>query len=461
MVGTESLAVAAALGEVVVDPAALQDVFNLRFLSGRGALWRGVRQVLPGTLLTLDGRSETAESEILRIRFRPGREIPAVPSAAASVRRMLEAAFARRRDEGMDHVAIPLSGGVDSSILAALAARTFPNATAFTASMDGFENPESDRAREVAAMLGLRYRSVRVTDADVSRLYAPVMARLQEPARHFNNIAIARLMDSMSEDCAWVVSGDTADLLFGGGDLNTVRHYYRKRRALDLLPRSLQQATAETLRRLPGRRSASLARIADSTFDELIQSFDAIPRSLQASACLPGLGIDRRPSADLVAAHYEQGHAPYEAFQTWHLRTFLTSIYRRNERLSRAEGLRYWYPMKEPDIVEYATRMPSALKFDARRSLSKPILRLLCDQLVGPGVSGWSKLGFPSPEREWMTGPLAARLQACKAEGALIGSLIERSDVRKIDIQRDHQALWTLMGLETVLQQARAATRGD
>jgi len=458
VIGTEALAVAAVLGEASLDRAALQDVFSLRFLSGHRTLWRGVCQVLPGTVLTLDGLGEPRESEIRRIRFSPRDEIAPVAATAGMVRPMLEAAFARRRDEGMDHVAVPLSGGVDSSILAALAARTFPHATAYTVSMDGFEKSEPKRASDVASMLGLEHRLVRVTDADVSRLYAHVVGRLQEPPRHFNNIAIARLMEVMARECACIIAGDAADLLFGSGELNTLRHYARKQRALGIVPRPLLSPLRQVLGHLPGRRAASLARIAGSSLDELIQAFDVIPRSTQASGCLRGLGPDRRPTGELVAAHYEFGRTPYESFQTWHGRTFLTSIYRRNERLSRANGLRYWYPFMEPDIVEFATRMPSATKCDTARSLSKPVLRLLCDQLVGPDVGQWTKLGFPSPEREWMTGPLAGYLQECMAEDAMIGALFGRGAARRIDIRRDHQTLWTLMTLETVLKAARSAT---
>jgi asparagine synthase (glutamine-hydrolysing) len=460
VVCTEPRPLLAVRSEASIDPAALQDVVNLRFLSGRRTLWKGVRQLLPGILVTIDGSGEPRETEVRRIRFRPAAESGDFSSAVDHVHAMFKAEFARRRDEGMDHVAIPLSGGVDSSILACLAARVFPHVTAFTASIDGYENPELPRACEVACRLGIAHRIVNIVNDDVASLYPLVIERLQEPPRHFNNMIIARLMETISRDCAWVIGGDTAGELFGNVGLHTVHQLARKRGLLGVLPRPMQRALARGLQWVPGRRPASLARIAASTFDELMQVTEVIPRSRQAEEHFRSLVDDRRPSRELVTTHYETGHGPYDAHQTWDLRTFQITAHRRNERLSRAHGLRYWYPFADAGMVDFTTRMPSAFKYDVNRGQSKPILHALCDRLLGQDVSAWSKLGFPSPEREWMTGPLAASLQACTADDALISSLIDPGDVRRIDIRRDHQTLWTLMTLETVLQQARAATAG-
>ncbi len=50
--------------------------------------------------------------------------------------------------------------------------------------------------------------------------------------------------------------------------------------------------------------------------------------------------------------------------------------------LVRANGMRYWYPLKEPDIVEYATRMPSALKFDVETTVFR-------NRSFGCSVTSW------------------------------------------------------------------------
>lgn len=454
VVSPEASAVAAVLERAQLDVQALPDIFNMRFLSGRRSLWVGVRQVLPGVLLTIDAAGQPKELEIRRVRFGQHQINVELPDASARTRSMLEAAYANRRDEGMDRVALLLSGGIDSSILAALAARHFPRATAYTAHVEGFENPELGRAIEIARRTGIRHRVVEVTDVDVARLYQPVMERLQEPSRHFNNIVLARLLEAAREDSDWVVTGDSADLLFGGGDLNSVLQYARKRGAFDRLPAWLQRAVARGLRSLPGRRAASLARVADASLAQLLQAMDVIPRTREASAIVRHIVADNWPSAELARTHFEAGPSHLETFQMWDHRTMLTAIYRRNTRLAERFDLRLWYPLKEPAIVDFALRLPGSLKFDVARGLSKPILRNLCDDLLGSDVSRWSKLGFPTPEREWMSGPLHAALDSARSDDAPMNKLLNMRAVRELDETSNHQFLWTLMTLETVLHAA-------
>ena len=56
-----------------------------------------------------------------------------------------------------------LSGGVDSSILAGVAKEELPRVIGYTAQIQGFENPELDRARAVAKALGIEHRIIRVS----------------------------------------------------------------------------------------------------------------------------------------------------------------------------------------------------------------------------------------------------------------------------------------------------------
>jgi asparagine synthase (glutamine-hydrolysing) len=450
--GTEQAPLVAARPAPALDPLALPDVFNLRFLSGSRSLWHGLKQVVPGTLVTVAGE-DVRVTPLRSIVFEP-REAPAsVTGLAAETLARLAACFGQQHDEGVREVGVLLSGGIDSTIMAALAAKAFPRCTAYTARVDGFSNPELPRAAEVARRLGLEHRIVDVSQDDLGRLFPVVVARLQEPPRHFNNLVLARLFEALSGHVAVVVAGDAADVLFGGGELGTLQRLAGKRRLAGLLPHSVQDRAGRWLSRSTHRRVRSLGRVLRFDMDRLIQRFDVIPRSRRADELLRPVVSGHGPSDELVAERFRRGPGDFETFQHWHLSTFLTSIFRRNHRLSSPNGLRMWYPLLEPAILDLATAMPTALKIDAKTGASKPVLREICGTLAGHDVALWSKMGFPSPERELMDGPLKAEVAACTGGTSFAAPWPDPERLAALDTSTDHQTLWTLLTLEQVWKQ--------
>ena len=406
-----------------------------------------MHQVLPGTLVTIE-EDQVRITETRRVVFEPRDEAATVRGFAAKTRSRLEACFGQRRDEGVREAGVLLSGGIDSSIMAAVAARTFPRCIAYTARIEGFANPELPRAAEVARRLGIEHRIVEVGQDDLGRFFPFVMARVQEPPRHFNNLVLARLFEALAGDVPFVVAGDAADLLFGGGELATLQRLERKRRWVRPLPGRLQRWAGQVLSHSANRRVRGLGRVVRFDMDGLIQRFDVIPRSREADALLRPIVTNHGPSDQMVSEHFRPGPGHFETFQQWHLATFLTSIFRRNHRLSAPFGLQTWYPLLEPSIVSLAARMPRALKIDPVTGESKPVLREICATIAGRDVAGWSKLGFPSPERELIAGPLHSEWVACTRPDARVARLLDPARLQRLDPSANHQTAWTLLTLE-------------
>ena len=274
------------------------------------------------------------------------------------------------------------------------------------------------------------------------------MSRVQEPPRHFNNLVLAALYEAMSSETGFVVAGDAADSFFGGAELATLRRLASKRRLVQFLPRVLQESAGRALTRSANKRAKSLGRVLQFDMDQLIQRLDVIPRTRNSDELLHPVVGSHGPSDELVAEHFRRGPGYFETLQQWDLSTFLTSIFRRNHRLSAPFGLRIWYPLLEPAIVDLATRMPRALKIDPVTGESKPVLREICTAVAGRDVAGWSKMGFPSPERELIAGPLRAEWAACNRPDALVAQLFNPVLLGRLNTSLDHQTAWTLLTLE-------------
>ena len=134
-----------------------------------------------------------------------------------SLRRVLEEAVRTHLPEA-GPCGVLLSGGVDSSAVAALAARIRPDLTAYTIGLRGA--PDTGAAAEVAAYLGLRHVVLEVSEDEARAALAPAVWHLENhhPAMVRNALPLYLLSRRVSEDTKVVLGGDGADELFAGYD---------------------------------------------------------------------------------------------------------------------------------------------------------------------------------------------------------------------------------------------------
>lgn len=459
LAATEVTPLVAVAPAVAPDPDALPDVFASRFLSTTHTVWHGIRQVLPGRRCTVNASGVVSEAKAPRFTFgTPNPSLRAAPTTDALQRALIDN-LERLRDQGVSDVVVPLSGGIDSSVVAALAAKVFPRCTAVTFRIDDFDNPELARTQQVADRLGLPLHIVGVSSADVARLYPWVIARIQEPPRHYNNVVVARMLEASREIASVVLSGDNATV-YGAGTIGRVRRQLARQHQIAWMPRPLQRAAAVVLQAsgLPQlRRAADLIR---ESVPQLIQRSQTLKLSADAAVALPASARSGRPSAAYVARSWDDRLSVENAALLWTHRNIESPIFRRNTRLAQPLGVRYHYPLQDVAALDLAAELPPDLKWDPETREGKPLLRTLCASLVGADVSLWPKIGFPTPELAWMEGPLADRLDASLSEYAPVAALVNVGALRSLPRAANQQTLWTVMTLNDVLTQGFALMEG-
>jgi asparagine synthase (glutamine-hydrolysing) len=111
-----------------------------------------------------------------------------------------------------------LSGGVDSSLVAALAARSRPDIVAYSVVLPG--SPDEEPAALVAAHLGIRHKVLHASQADIRAILPAVIGALESfnPIMVRNAVPLYLLSAMAARDCKVVLGGDGADELFGGYD---------------------------------------------------------------------------------------------------------------------------------------------------------------------------------------------------------------------------------------------------
>jgi asparagine synthase (glutamine-hydrolysing) len=279
----------AALRSLSLDGGVLVDLLSWGFQMDNASLYSGVRYLPPGTLLTL----QTDERGVLRSEQQdvwPARRAYAQPypnPTDLSLRQVIEASVADHMIADVP-VAVALSGGLDSSIVAAAAAAHHPGLQAFTFTLAPGVDAEVEHAAQLCGHLGLQHTVARMMPMDMQGWLRRVAWHLEEPVANVNSLlgyglgAIVR-----AHGFKVVLVGEGADELFAGYPWyryaldpaqyptpERVFDAYRARRAQTRSARFMRPAAAELeLQRALEQRRAFAATRAGNPLDAFL-SFD-------------------------------------------------------------------------------------------------------------------------------------------------------------------------------------------
>jgi len=310
----------AAVAPLAVDGAVLGDLLSWGFPMADASLY-GVRFVPPGTRLTYtwNGHSLRREEVVVwRTRMAFGRGGPA-PDAAALCE-VVENSVADHLIADVP-VALALSGGLDSSIVAVAANRRAPGLRALTFSFatDLAADPEVEHATAVARAESLRHDVVHLPRADVGDWLRHVAFHLEEPIANANALPGAALAAAVrTAGHKVVLVGEGADELFGGypwyrlalepelaADPGLLFDRYRQRRAQSNLLGCLRpEARRHADERATAQRTAFVAWCRELPTDALgaFQAFDLVTQ-LQYNQLLR---VDR-----MFMAHGVEARVPF------------------------------------------------------------------------------------------------------------------------------------------------------
>jgi asparagine synthase (glutamine-hydrolysing) len=390
-------------------------------------------QVLPaGHAMTVDpgGQMKTW-------RYWPSR--PAFASSTENVVPRLRALLDTAVDEHLLSdvpVASFLSGGIDSSIITALAAQKLEHKLqTYSVGFDVAEFDESAIADEVAHRYGTDHHKIRLSEAEVIESVTEAVDQLDLPSVDaINTYIVARAVAAHGVKVA--LSGLGGDELFGG--YPSFRDVPRLE-LLSVLPSFLRRVLA-----LPtglGDRLADLPRSGNP--GELAQW----RRSFVTDAALRRAGLPvTRESLDQSVALPDDFAQISWAELTGYMRRMLL---RDADQMSMAVSLELRVPFLDHALVEYVLGLPAAVK--KRYPGVKGLLVEACRDLLPPSVYDRPKAGFVLPMKQWMRGPLAAFVDDGLDE-TVARSLLPEFFVKEMrdSFQRDRlhwTRLWSLVVL--------------
>jgi len=470
-----------------LNESALGEYLAFGYTSDERTLFAGVRKLMPGhhLLLRLDGERTEPKIE----RYWDSRA-QAEACATASVRREEDwIAECRQRVEEtvrmrlMSDVPLGmfLSGGVDSSVIAALMKRMVPGpVVTFSVGYRESEYSELDYARRVARWIGSEHREVVLGRDDFFNALPRLIWHEDEPITWPSSVSLYFVSRLASKHVKVVLTGEGADELFAGYSRYRF-HGWNSRwaRRYGVLPAALRGRIRQWIagssllgagtRRKLGHTFLGCGESLESLYlDNFYCAFsaDAQQELLTGPRGHPRGRPAGRAQAEACATNFRRyfdagGPRPegtrhpslLERLLYADQKTYLVELLMKQDRMSMAASIESRVPLLDHPLVEFAARLPGEMKL--RGTTGKYIFKKAAEGLVPREILYRRKMGFPTPLRSWLREAAAAPLfDLLRAPDGLLGAYVDRRALENLISRHQSGAedatdrIWRLLNLQ-------------
>lgn len=384
-----------------LDPRALEHYTVLQYVPEPESLHHDIRRLESGCYATC----EPGEPPQVTRYFQPGFRVrPFIGDAEQRYREIaavMEDSVAKHMRADVT-VGAFLSGGIDSTAIAALAIRHNPKLLTFTSAFEREGYSEADVAAETAAAIGAQHFVRTVGPAEFAAAIPEIIWYLDDPVADPALVPLYFVAKQAREHVKVVLSGEGSDELFGG---YTIYREPLSLKPFQYLPGGVRRLAGRVSERIPeGTRGKSLLHRGSLTLE---QRYYGNARSFN-DAQLRSVLRNFRPEwthQDVTAEIYarSRGWDPVARMQHLDLFTWLRGdILVKADKMTMANSLELRVPFLDPEVFAVAERLPYDQKIT--NGTTKYALRRALAEIVPPHVLNRPKLGFPVPLRHWLRG---------------------------------------------------------
>ena len=389
-----------------LDAAALDHYLSFLYTPRDGSIFKSVRKLPPGHLMTWCGGRLTIERywQMAATETFTGSEEEAVHQ----LRAVLSDAVRSHMISDVPLGAF-LSGGVDSSLVVGLMSE-LSSARVKTFSI-GFDEPafdELEHARRVADHFGTEHHEF-VVKPDGVGILDKLISHFDEPFADSSAIPTWYVSEMARRHVTVVLSGDGGDELFGGYD----RYLPHPRvAAFDRYsPRALRRVAALAAKRLPhGARGKNflrhVGRDEQGRYLDAIRFFGADEKSALLTPELQR-AIDGPDAETRLARHFDRlAPLPWASqMMRFDAETYLPEdILTKVDRMSMAHSIESRVPLLDNEVIAFAATLPAGMKIKNGRR--KHVLKEVAATLLPRDIIDRKKQGFGVPLGTWFRGHL-------------------------------------------------------
>ena len=406
-----------------LNPGAVDTYLGLGYVPAPEAIFRHCRKLSPGHLLRLRAGDSPRPQRWWFPAETPAEAYGSVADRRARLRQQVSQAVEQRLRADVP-IALGLSGGVDSSVIAAECVRQGAHPDAFTVRFGADTAPDVGTdawyARQVARHLGLRHHVIDggalETPAAMEELVGRMVAHYDEPLADSSALPTLALARCVAGSYKVILDGDGGDEAFGG-----YKHYQY------VAAKQAVKAVAAAAGLCDGRGGGWSGVYVESK---------AVFRARQRAQLLNGHGVGNCLPQTLRhrAAQAATGSALQRALATDRELPLANGLNYKMDIALGAFGMEGRAPFLDHRVVEWAQHLPARDLVRGRQK--KVLLRAAYAEDFPKGLLDRPKQGFGAPIGAWLAGPLRGLVTDC-----LPCPLLDHGGNAGWDGQR----LWTLV----------------
>jgi len=449
-----------------IDPGAIDEFMTYQYIPPPGTIWKGVRQLPPGHFAIF-------ENGRIRVErywdFDPTIERPIRREEACEQLRELLTDSVRLRMQSDVPLGSFLSGGIDSSLITAIASQQSDSPVrTFSIGFPVADFDETAHAAKVAKHLGTEHQRFEVMPSGVE-VIDKLVWHYDQPFADSSAVPTWYLSELTRGEVTVALSGDGGDELFAGYERYRalwLSERIKKRFPVHKIPGiSLIQRLPDSSRRRSVIRRAKrfLEAFGDSTDRRYLNWLQIFPEPMRASLytddflqSLPG-----EDPFDFLGTAWAQsdGRDIVTRASITDILTYLPyDLCAKVDLASMAHGLEVRQPLLDHRVVEFAASLPINLKFRGGRG--KLLLEDTFGSLIPRSIFRRKKMGFGIPIGTWFRNELKPMVHdTILSESARTAPYFHRQGVA--ELVRSHESgeqnhgyrLWNLLILEKWLRQ--------
>ncbi|PBC50280.1 asparagine synthase (glutamine-hydrolyzing) [Rhodococcus sp. ACPA1] len=432
-----------------LDPRAVEHYTVLQYVPEPETLHKQIRRLESGCF----ARVRPGEEPVITRYFAP--TFPVRPFAAGTEQARYREIAEALEDSVAKHMRADvtvgsfLSGGIDSTAIAALAMRHNPNLITFTTGFEREGYSEVDVAAESAEAIGARHVVKVVSPSEFAAAIPEIVWYLDDPVADPALVPLWFVAKEARKHVKVVLSGEGADELFGG---YTIYREPISLKPFEYLPKGLRRAAGKLSERIPeGTRGKSLLNRGSLTLEERYYGNARSFNDAQLRAVLRDFRPEwtHRDVTDPIYAQ-SQGWDPVARMQHLDLFTWLRGdILVKADKMTMANSLELRVPFLDPEVFKVASQVPLDQKIT--KSTTKYALRQALEGIVPGHVLHRAKLGFPVPLRHWLRGTELFDWAHEQIAASGTDHLLDKAAIAKMlndhrDSVSDHsRRLWTVL----------------
>lgn len=396
-----------------IDHAAAHAMVSWSYVPETASIYRGVRRLTPGTRLEIDlasGRRSTRTYWQLQPDPEAAR-VASLDEACEAVEKLLRRAVKEHLESDVP-VATFLSGGIDSSLVTALAVEESSRPVkSFSIGFHEKRFDESPFARETARMIGVEHHVEMFDEEEARRKLADVILAYDEPFGDSSSLATYLVSQLVAREFKVVLGGDGGDEVFAGYKKYLV---VKLRRPFAGVPQ-LRDGIGRTLGKIPTRTDRT------RVWTELLRTVRRLSRGLsgadqevyaQLTQVAPLARTEPLMRAPAPATHFleaarqrfmeSKGTELQRTLACDQANVLCNDMLVKVDRASMANRLEARVPFLDHRVVEYGVGLPEKYTLGMN---GKRVLRTLHERRFGTELANRKKWGFGVPLEKWLRGP--------------------------------------------------------